>query len=162
MAAETIGVVASLVALSGVACRIAQSLYVIADDLRTARSNIQDFATELLIFGNLLKGVNTCLSPIISQRPMLETIRQFEGSKTLEMIYRRSDRTINRIRRFKPEVESLGSGLLIMARLKWLLQKPVIQEIRLTINSLMMSLNLVVSTVRLEEQVRQKADRRTM
>jgi hypothetical protein len=93
---------------------------------------------------------------------MLETIRQFEGSKTLEMIYRRSDRTINRIRRFKPEVESLGSGLLIMARLKWLLQKPVIQEIRLTINSLMMSLNLVVSTVRLEEQVRQKADRRTM
>lgn len=159
MAAETISVVASLIALSGTVYRIAQYRYLFAD---TARSNIQDLATELFIFGNLLKGVHTCLDPIISQRSMLKTILQFENSRTSEMIYKRSDRKIDRIRKFRPDLESLGTGLVIMERIKCLKQKPIMQEIRLTINSLMMSLNLVLSTVRLNEPVRQKADRRIM
>jgi hypothetical protein len=135
-----IGLVASIIALAGTGAKLAMGLYTLADSIGSAGKEARQFASEISLFSQSLNAVSKSLDRKTDKNDRLVEIAQVV-MKACESL----------LKDIRTQLQDLPRGQHTVraycARIKWVLRKPKLRGIRVSIESFKSTLILLVATM---------------
>jgi len=161
--AEAVGLIASIIAIGGVAdkaYRVSKDIRRLARDLSSAQADIKKFATEIKDFSLVISYANLSLHEY-SKKTSAESkvLESIQHQKLFDRILAASDRVIDHIYQIWPGLESLESTIPLFERFKWIMRRAEVAALHPKMESVKTSLQLIVSVVTLESVLKQGESR---
>jgi hypothetical protein len=155
--AEVVGLIASITAIVGIAgaaTKLSSSLYRVAQSCGAASEDIERFAGEVDLFATTIGMAHYSLrehcqnhSNSSACSPALEYMRE---NAVLDQLTTQSERVVTHIKKVRPRIQSLGSRIDWVTRIKWLLRKSEIQSIRPEMENVKTCIHLAIDVVHFE------------
>jgi len=151
---DPLSLTASLIAVgqaAATALQIAQTLCDLVRAIKSAPEEIESLTLDLRVFGCLVEIGQGCLERHCKKTPQSPVLRYIESRNVLEQLGVQSERTTSRLLRLREKTGDIyESSSQFLTRLKWLFQKGDIKAMKPDMESLKLSLQLVMAAVQLE------------
>jgi len=157
--AEVIGLAASITAIAaaaGTACKVANTLYRLAERIRAASSEIEDFALKMSLFGFIVEAAHSALDQ--HSKAFNSTVLEFmDRRQVVANLGRESQKLVRRSKALMEKIRSIQSKLDLWTRVQWLLRKSEVEALGPDMESVKTSLTIVMQTLTLETLRQQPA-----
>ena len=151
---DPLSLTASLIAVgqaAATALQIAQKLCELVRAIKSAPEEIESLTLDLRVFGCLVEMGQGCLERHCKKTPQSSVLRYIESRSILEQLGVQSERTTTRLLRLKDKTGDIHeSQSQFLTRLKWLLKKGDIKAMKPDMESVKLSLQLVMAAIQLE------------
>jgi hypothetical protein len=143
-----VGLVASVMTISAFGVRLSMTLLEMGETVAKAREQMNAIASDILIFSSVLKELGHTLD-------VNKALCSDELSRTCTTIIMRCERVFKDI---EMTVKLRKSEIRVGTRIKWLFDKPRTKELCATLDSLKMTLMLIIQTVGLAKNMCQASE----
>ncbi|KAH0542495.1 hypothetical protein FGG08_003091 [Glutinoglossum americanum] len=140
-----IGLVASVMGIAAFGAKLSMTLLEMGETVTMAREQMNAIANDILIFSSVLKQLGCALE-------VNKALCSDELGGTCTAILTRCERVFKDI---DAAVKARKSEIRVGTRIKWLFDKPGIRELCATLDSLNMTLMLIIQTVSLAKNMSQ-------
>lgn len=144
--ADPLSVVAGVAGVATAGAGLACSLFRIADSLKSARDEINQFAEQVSSLSCIMEVAHGFLS---SNQQLIAKVRG--ANKALNSMTRHNSNTIERVRATRKELRSLREDITIVARFRWLVKKHRVEQLKQEMGSAMSGMHLLMSSLTLAE-----------
>lgn len=151
-----IGLVSAIIALAGAGAKLGIQLYAIADSVGSAGREARMIAAEVSVFSQSLTALSKTLERRTSEGERLQEIAQSLLNGCQAVLLQLSELTAELAPVSYSKFQH-GAVMSLVARVKWLLQKPKVEFIRRSIDSFRSTLILLVTSMDLTEALDRKA-----
>jgi hypothetical protein len=150
--AEVIGLAASITAIAaaaGTACKIANTLYHLAEIIRAAAAEIEDFAMKMSLFGSIVEAAHSALEEHF--KVFNSKVLQFmDDRQVVANLGKEAQKLVRRSKALMNKIRSIESNLDLWTRVQWLCRKPEVEALGPDMESVKTSLTIVMQTLTLE------------
>jgi hypothetical protein len=152
--ADPFSVVAGVAGVAAAGASLALSLLRIADGLKSAGDEISLFAEQVCSLSSVMEFAHEFLS---ANSPLLAKTKG--ANRALGSMIRQNRSTIRRVRAMKEQLSSFREDITIIARIRWLVRKHHVEQLKLEIGSAVSGMNLLMTSLMLAELLtRHKTD----
>ena len=152
--AEIVGLASAIIAIAGAAetaLRLAKSMRRLSRDLGAARKDVRMFSKEIKAFSSIIGAAHYSLKTHSRKSQSQSKVLVFiHERKLLDQLVDQSDYVIDHIEEIWPHIKLLRSRISLITRLKWVLCRTDITALRSKMESVKISLNLVITLITFE------------
>ncbi len=154
--ADPFSIIAGVAGIAAAATSLSLTLFGIASDIGSTREEIESFAMDVASFSAVMENAHESLRGHLSNPVGSKLLRKVTGRRgALSYIVKQSDGTMKRIKQIQPMLLSLGSDIKLMAKIKWVLRKDSVQDLKEEMGRILSKMNLLVMSVALNELLSQ-------
>lgn len=157
MAEAVLAVLGSISAVTGIATtvgKVSLKIHSIAQHAGAARSEIEAFGLDVRQFSSELLMVQEALEHHCRQRGSARVCKWVAEHHVVDQVMKKADRLKSRLKRIARSLRTFRETINWVCRIKWRVQKKLVQALHLEMDNVKLSLNLVLSTVKLDEAAR--------
>lgn len=158
--AEIVGLAASIAGLlstAGAAAKLTQTIFRVAKHVKGAKKEIEDFGREIDSFAKLIQFAYSTLDKYKSDyRLESQTLQSMDEHKILDVLVTDCWRVIHYITPIRKLIRSLRGTLKLWTKIKWAWQSQDVKELGPKIQSVKMSIMLVMETLAFGEAIHSK------
>lgn len=146
--AEVIGLVSGIAAIVTTSFNIAKTISTIADELGTAGNQIMAIAIDIKAMAFVLRQLSKRIKPASASHAFdIDTVQVVQAVASLCQV------EVNRIRAHLTPLfaSSVARGMGILQRAQWLFAKSKVSTIRVSLDSLKLTLGLLLHTLDFKE-----------
>lgn len=151
------GSLGNLISATG---KLARQLYRLAQRVRTAREDIQQFARTLTMFSSATGQACACLLQHYSSETELLSLSKVNEKHFLRDAEESAKYIMDNVKKIKPRMKSMESSIVdlsVISKFKWAKRKSEVRDLSSKMRALESSLTLLMITVVYEVQIQQKA-----
>jgi hypothetical protein len=150
--ADPFSTIAGVAGIAAAASSVSISLFRIASRIRSAKEDIESFAMHIGSFSAVMETAHDSLSGYAlnaTDPSLINQITDEEGA--LSLLIRQSNNTRKRIEEMPSLMRSMDSEIRIIGRIKWILQKDLVLDLKSDMDRVVAKMNLLVMSVTIKQ-----------
>jgi hypothetical protein len=145
-----LGSIATIVQIAGAAIKLSNSLYQTAQEVGSAKDDIQAFAMDIEAFSSVILLAHQSIRGHCQKEHGSSVLQYIEDNGVLGQLVNQSKRVKNHIKKVRPRIRDVRSRISLISRFKWMRQRPEVKALHPEMECVKTNLMMLMHIIQLE------------